>query len=210
MSLRTPVKTLNLKLLEQVKEGFVPMPGGQTEPVAGASQMTAAMGSPMGGGGAPPMDPSMMGGAGAPPMDPSMMGGGMPMDPSMMGGAGAPPPMDPSMMGGAGAPPPPADPAAAGGLPPEMAGMQAGPDGMVTMPVSQLITLIGVLKGGGGDKPEGGAAAPAEAKPKKPSSQQLLSEIHAAVTGQPAQAPAPSPSSSSSGGASSGSSENKA
>ena len=36
------------------------------------------------------MDPSMMGGGGAPPMDPSMMG----MDPSMMG-------MDPSMMGGA-------------------------------------------------------------------------------------------------------------
>jgi hypothetical protein len=41
------------------------------------------------------MDPAMMGGGGAPPMDPS--GGGMPpMDPAMMGGAppmGGPPPM---------------------------------------------------------------------------------------------------------------------
>ena len=53
------------------------------------------------------MDPAMMGGGGMPPMDPSMMGGGMPpMDPSMMGGM---PPVDPSMMG---AMPPAAPPAA--------------------------------------------------------------------------------------------------
>jgi hypothetical protein len=30
------------------KQAFVPMPGGQTEPVAGASMATAAMGAPMG------------------------------------------------------------------------------------------------------------------------------------------------------------------
>ena len=61
---------------ELEKEAFVP--GG--DPMAG--------GMPPGGGGAPPMDPSMMGG-----MPPG--GGGMPMDPSMMGGmppGGAPAP----------------------------------------------------------------------------------------------------------------------
>lgn len=69
----------------------------------------AMMSQMMGGGGMPPMDPSMMGGM--PPMDPSMMGGMPPMDPSMMGGM---PPMDPSMMGGM----PPMDPSMMGGMPP--------------------------------------------------------------------------------------------
>ena len=86
---------------------------------------------PQGGGGAPPMDPSMAGGApppggGAPPMDPSMMGGAPPMDPSMMGGAppqgGGAPPMDPSMMGGA----PPMDPSMMGGAPPMDPSMMGG------------------------------------------------------------------------------------
>ena len=34
---------LDTKLLKLVKQGFVPQPGGQAEPVAGASQMTAGM-----------------------------------------------------------------------------------------------------------------------------------------------------------------------
>lgn len=66
------------------------------------------------------MDPSMMGGGGMPPMDPSMMGGMPPMDPSMMGGM---PPMDPSMMGGM--PPAPAAPPAPEAAPPEAAPAEA-------------------------------------------------------------------------------------
>jgi hypothetical protein len=192
MNLLTPVRTLDMELLKLVKQGFVPMPGGQTEPVAGASPMTAAMGAPMGDDpaamGGMPMNPAAMGtGGGMPPMDPAAMGGGMPMDPAAMGaGGGAPPPMDPAAMGGM-----PMDPAA-------MAGAMGGsmtPDGNISMPVSQLIQLITVLrgadveqaknKGAGG---EGGAGAGGEAKPKKPNSSQLLQEIHAAVTGQPAPA----------------------
>ena len=68
---------LDYSLLQKVKQqfvkkqAFVPMPGGQQEPVAGASPMTAALAAG-GMGGQPPMNPSMMGGQ--PPMDPSMMG----------------------------------------------------------------------------------------------------------------------------------------
>lgn len=84
------MQKLNRELLAQVKRAFVAQPGGQGEPVAGASQMTAGMTNPMGG------DPSQGGGGGAPAgMDPSMMGGGAPagMDPAMAGmlGGGAAP-----------------------------------------------------------------------------------------------------------------------
>lgn len=61
------METLNYGLLNEVRAGFqqkhafVPMPGGQSEPVAGSSQATAAltsggMGAPQGGG-----DPSQQG-----------------------------------------------------------------------------------------------------------------------------------------------------
>jgi len=73
---------LNYELLQEVqdgwnKSGFVPMPGGQTEPVAGASPMTAGMGAPVGGaptggapmGGAPPGAAPAPGGA----VDPALM-----------------------------------------------------------------------------------------------------------------------------------------
>ena len=58
------------------KQAFVPMPGGQSEPVAGASAATAAMGAPMGApqGGAPQGDPSQ----GGQPPSPGGGGGGMP------------------------------------------------------------------------------------------------------------------------------------
>jgi len=69
------------------KAAFVPMPGGQAEPVAGSGPMTAGMAAPMGGA---PMDPAAMGGA---PMDPAAMGGA-PIDPAAMGGA----PIDPAML----------------------------------------------------------------------------------------------------------------
>jgi len=80
---------LDTKLLKLVKQGFVPQPGGQAEPVAGAGPMTAGMVAPMG-------DPSM----GGMPMDPSM--GGMPVDPSMMPPTG----LDPAMAGMLGGMPP--------------------------------------------------------------------------------------------------------
>ena len=176
---------LNRDLLSMVKKGFVPMPGGQTEPVAGASPMTAAMGAPMGGGGMP-MDPAMMGGGGGMPMDPSMMGGdpaamggGMPMDPSMMGGDPAAMGGDPAAMGGgdpmAGVDPAalqsllsgtPADPAAMGGDP-----MAAGGEPTVTIPVSSLLEILKIVKGEPtSDVSEGGdvaAEAPGAEKPKK-------------------------------------------
>jgi hypothetical protein len=97
----------NYDLLAEVKEAFIPMPGGQTqaggaEPVAGASQMTAAMGSPVGGsagaalpaggaaGGQPAVDPNT-----GMPVDPNT---GMPVDP----GTGLP--IDPSTMPGMASP----------------------------------------------------------------------------------------------------------
>jgi len=85
--------TFNRSLLEEVltgfnKKSFVPMPGGQSEPVAGASMATAAMGQPMGGppGAMPPgggggMPPGAQGGDpnAAPPVDPVT---GFPIDPN--------------------------------------------------------------------------------------------------------------------------------
>jgi len=70
---------LDMNLLAAVQAGlqktaFVPMPGGQAEPVAGASAATAAMGAPMGSppGGAPPEAGGMPPG-GAGPMPPELM-----------------------------------------------------------------------------------------------------------------------------------------
>lgn len=74
--------SLDRSLLQQVlsncgstKQAFVPMPGGQTEPVAGASAATAAMGAPMNApqGAAPQGAPQ----AGQPP-SPGGGGGEMP------------------------------------------------------------------------------------------------------------------------------------
>ena len=187
---------LNRDLLSMVKKGFVPMPGGQTEPVAGASPMTAAMGAPMGGGGMP-MDPAMMGGdpaamgGGGMPMDPAAMGGGgMPMDPAAMGGGGGMP-MDPAMMGG--------DPAAMGGDPAAMGGgdpmagvdpaalqsllsgtpadpaamggdpMAAGGEPTVTIPVSSLLEILKIVKGEPtSDVSEGGDVAAEAPGAEKP------------------------------------------
>ena len=128
------METLNYDLLKDVKDGFskksfVPMPGGQTEPVAGASAMTAGMTAPMGG------DPMAAGGA---PMDP-MAAGGAPMDPMAAGGA----PMDPMAAGGA-----PMDAAGGAGLPPELAGLLGGAgapgaeQGTITLSGDQFIELI--------------------------------------------------------------------
>jgi hypothetical protein len=140
------------------KKGFVPMPGGGTEPVAGASAATAALaGGGMGGDPSQqPVDPA----TGA-PIDPNT---GLPLDPAMAGGA----PVDPAMAGGA-----PVDPAAAGAAPapegaamdPSVAGMPSPtPDGMIQMPVSQFITLLETLGAAGKKgtaKPSGAGAAPA-------------------------------------------------
>lgn len=114
------------KLLSQIKRAFVPMPGGQHQPVAGASPMTAGMNAPVGPGGGPPMDPG-----GMPPMDPGGMppmdpGGMPPMDPGGM------PPMDPGMM-------PPPEEMLAGGEP---------PPGQITMSVPEFIELVSILQGG--------------------------------------------------------------
>lgn len=151
------------------KSAFVPMPGGQTEPVAGASPMTAGMVAPMGGAAAPPgmeqmagpggmpQDPAMMGGGmppGGMPTDPAMMGvdpsTGMPMggDPSMMGG-------DPSMMGG--------DPAAAGG------GAEQDPIQMIIDGVVEALTPIiekATKASGGGESSTSSPSA--ESKPAEP------------------------------------------
>ena len=130
---------LNKELLMMVKQGFIPMPGGMAEPVAGAGPMTAGMAAPMGGG-APPMDPAMMGGGGAPPMDPAMMGGGMPADPAMAGG-------DPAMMGAEGAP----------------------PTGQIVMTPEEFARVLQVVASMGAKGGEGAGAegAGGEAKPKK-------------------------------------------
>ena len=128
---------------QSVKQAFMPPQGGGGAPPMDPSMMG---GAPPPGGGAPPMDPSMMGGA--PPMDPSMMGGAPPMDPSMMGGA---PPMDPSMMGGA----PPMDPSMMGGAPP------ADPSAQLRSVIQEeLAKALSAAKGGKGTvkKTDGGNA----------------------------------------------------
>ena len=122
------------KTIELEKSGFVPMPGGQGEPVAGASPMTAALTAPMGGG-MPQGDPAGI------PVDPAT---GMPIDPA----TGLP--ADPAAAGlpaDPGIPPPPLEPAPAETVP---------ADGMIQMPVSQLIELIQVLGSGKpvSDKPK--------------------------------------------------------
>jgi len=136
-------KNLLAKARASVKQAFVPMPGGQGEPVAGASAMTAAIpGGDPAAMGMPPGAPAM-GGA---PMDPAMAGGMPPGDPAAMGM----PPGDPAAMGM-----PPGDPAAAGmppGMDPAMMEQLMGggapvADGNITMPVSQLLQLIQTLLG---------------------------------------------------------------
>jgi len=185
-------KDMLAKARASIKQAFVPMPGGQGEPVAGASQMTAAIpGAPQdpAAAGAPvdpntgmPMDPAMMGGAPAGmPMDPAAMGmpPGAPMDPAMAGGApidpaaGGMPPMDPAMM----------DPAMAGGMPPA--------DGNITMPVSQLLQLIQTLLGQavGGADASGKPAEGGEAKPKKAGTSSKIDAIYQALAAQGIVAP---------------------
>ena len=172
---------LDRNLLQQVKRGFVPMPGGQGEPVAGFSPMTSGMTNPMGG------DPSQ--GGGMPPVDPNT---GMPMDPSMMGGApgGMPPGGDPSQGGGM---PPGGDPSQGGGMPPapdpSMGGGMppAPPSGsMISLTMPDLIELIKTLKGDGpgGEPKKAGGKAGVEAK---------LDQILQMMGGAPAPAPAPAP-----------------
>jgi len=174
--MNTKRETLNYDLLTAVKQAFVAMPGGNPGPVAGGGMLTQAQAAPMGDpaamGGAPmdpamggaPMDPAM-GGA---PMDPAM--GGAPMDPAMAGGA----PMDPAMAGGAPMDPAMAggDPAAMGGMPPELAGLMegGGSEGQVSMSSAEftdlLVTLITTLGGGKAPKPKasgGEEGAPAAA-----------------------------------------------
>ena len=190
------METLDRSLLQIVKQGFVPMAGGGAEPVAGASDMTAAMAGPPMGGGA----------AGGMPMDPAAAGGGMPMDPSMMGGA----PMDPSMMGAAPPTDPsmggmPADPAMMGGPPPADPSMMGG-GSVMSITVPEFIELIRVIRG---DKPSAEGGAPAEgggqagagggeaAAPKKPKTSTAdlsakLDQILQALQGGGA-APAPAP-----------------
>lgn len=121
-----------------LKVAFVPMPGGQGEPVAGAGMMTAGVASGgMGGDPAamPPGDPGMM-----PPGDPGMM---PPGDPAAM-----PPGGDPMAM-----PPPGGDPMAGmppEGMPPEGDPGMMPPDdgGLVQLTGNQLINLIAALKDG--------------------------------------------------------------
>ena len=146
--MNTKRETLNYDLLTAVKQAFVAMPGGNPGPVAGGGMLTQAQAAPMG-------DPAAMGGA---PMDPAM--GGAPMDPAMAGGA----PMDPAMAGG--------DPAAMGGMPPELAGLMegGGSEGQVSMSSAEftdlLVTLITTLGGGKAPKPKasgGEEGAPAAA-----------------------------------------------
>lgn len=134
--------TLDTKLLQQVKQAlakqaFVPMPGGQAEPVAGAGPMTAGMVAPMG-------DPGMEG----MPMDPGM--GGMPMDPGMM----PPPGLDPAMTGMMGGMPP------GGEMTPPEGGAEGGtPNGTITLTINDLIKLIKVFNAGGAQE----AAQPQQA-----------------------------------------------
>ncbi len=115
-----------------LKVAFVPMPGGQAEPVAGAGMLTAAAASGGIGGGQgamPPGDPNAM----PPEGDPGMMP--PEGDPGMM-----PPGGDPGMM-------PPGDPGML--LPPEGdPGMPPGDGGMVQLTGNQLIDLIAALKDG--------------------------------------------------------------
>lgn len=140
---------LNMALLREVKTAFVPQPGGQGEPVAGASPMTAAMGAPMGvpAGG----DPNAMAGG-----DPNAMaaGGGMPMMP--------PAGLDPAMAGMVGG----------GGAPGAEGGQQMSGTSMINITINDLIKLFKVFQQSA--QPQAGAApAPAAA----PASDQKLDQV---------------------------------
>jgi len=164
---------------ETNKHAFVPMPGGQAEPVAGASQMTAGMAAPMG-------DPAM---GGMPPE-------GMPMDPAM---GGMPPEGMPPEAGGM-----PVDPAAGGmppeALPPELAALMGGgaepAPGQISMSVPEFLDLIRVLKGGDAAAPAGEVADPVAGaeKPKpKASLQEVNQKLDALMAALGGGAPAPMP-----------------
>lgn len=155
------MKKLDRNLLQEVKLAFVPR-GGMSEPVAGASPMTAGLAAPVGdpnAGGGAPQDPN----AGGAPQDPNA-GGGMP--PEM-----PPPGLDPAMAGMAGGMPP--DPSAGGdpsaGQPapaPASSDAQAGTSTQITITVDDLLKIMEAAAKGGGkksDKAPAAGAAPAGA-----------------------------------------------
>jgi hypothetical protein len=194
------METLNYGLLKEVQRGlttqkraFVPMPGGQAEPVAGSSPMTAGlasggMGAPQGGdpnaqqGGQPPQgDPNAQGG-GMPSVDPNTgmpidPGTGMLVDPSsgMLIDPQSGQQIDPSTM----------QPAGQGGQPQGGAeGEKAAPQpGQLGMEIEAIKTVVeqtvrkvlseelnSILKavGGGGGKKSSGGSKPAGAEGAKP------------------------------------------
>jgi hypothetical protein len=142
------------------KQAFVPMPGGQAEPVAGSSPATAALSAPMGApqGAAP---------QGAPQgQDPSQGGGGMPpeiqevlADPQVQ-----------QMLQQAGFT---IDPAS---------GSVIDPASGQPLPPDQLMQVLQQLMGGqqgGGAAPQGTGAPPAQdpnAQPQDPAGAQAASE----------------------------------
>jgi len=83
------MEQLNLSLLQSVQNGFgkqafVPMPGGSGEPVAGASQATAAMAQPVGAqGGQPPAQAGGMPQPGGAPQGQPQQGAGGEMPPEL-------------------------------------------------------------------------------------------------------------------------------
>ncbi len=150
--------TLDNAMLAEVLKGFdklafVPMPGGQAEPVAGASPMTAGMADPMmdpSGGGGMPMDPA----AGGMPMDPAA--GGMPMGPEGM------PPELAGLMGG---------------------GEPMPAEGQVTLTGPELIELIRVLQGGKSEGGEGLGSEKPKRKSGNAEVSEKLDAILAAIGG---------------------------
>jgi hypothetical protein len=181
------METLNKNLLTAVqmgfnKQAFVPMPGGQTEPVAGASPMTAGMVAPLGGQAAPPgMD--QMAGPGGMPQDPAA-GGGMP--------PGGPMPADPAMMGvdpmtGQPMGAPPMDPAAAGGADPAAAAGGDDPIQMIIDGVVEALTPIiekASKSSGGGESSASSSSESSPAPSAEPSSGgDVQSQILEAVQG---------------------------
>jgi len=172
------MQKLDHKLLDLVKNGFVPMPGGQGEPVSGASEMTAGLAS--GGMG---MDPAA-GGAVDPstgmPMDPAAGGGGeMPMDPAMMaamgGGGGGMPPMDPAMLA-----------AMAGGGGGGGEGGAPAPGGTITLTVQELIQLFQAFGSGGKKKDPAQAGQAPAGQPADPNAKldQILNLLQTALAPQ--------------------------
>ena len=145
------------------KQAFVPMPGGQTEPVAGASLATAALGSPMGG----PQGAAPQGAA--PQGNPQ---GGQPS--SQGGGGGGMPPEIQEVL---------ADPQVQQML--QQAGFTMDPaSGNVLDPASgqpvppdQLMQILQQLMGGQQGAPQGGAQPQDPgAQPQDPAGAQAASE----------------------------------